>query len=563
MVAGNIQGAVRAFLRASGLIALLGQCMMAHGQDAVIVRTGNQTNQSGNRTILEQIEQDIANIVRQSRGGIVTIQDMRALASNNGVLEARSQRGSNFVQNRVPGTQKSDAPRVASGGANEQTVPPKSGTGFSIGDGYIVTTADVAEGMVYPIITTDCGDRFQVRLVAQDVELNVALMRLLSPEKVTVPLPALRLGTSADTVPGNFAICIGNQVGQLNSAVWGTISGIRTQGLDSANHFYPNLLQIGGIVGAGTSGAPVLNARGEVIGMMAAALESENEAAISNQSMKILNAMVSGSVLNNSTLFSNNSIVSQGGVQISRGQTPPTQNDGSNTGTSRTRSGRNGAADNPNGSGQRSVGAGTNSAGTQSSQTQSPQIQSFGGGIGAFSGQAQAFGSQSSSSQIPGSMTFRVVSRMSSSGGFAIPVDVFKGLLESLKSGQNIVHAWLGVDLEEISEVRKDERDAFIMKRTVQVGSLYREGPAAKYGVLRTGDLFSRINGHEIQSANDVRRQVLLGMKPGDRVKIDVVREGRPLTVELLVEARPAAESGHDVTIPSNGQQSSPSRRSP
>ena len=143
---------------------------------------------------------------------------------------------------------------------------PKSGTGFSIGEGYIVTTADVVEGMQKPIVITDDGWRIKAKVAGIDPDLNVAILTV--PKRAE--LPALKWGDSAAAVPGYFAISIGNQSGQLNSAALNLVAGIRAEGTHAGKRFYPRLLQIAGTVGAGTSGAPLLNTKGEVIGMMAA-----------------------------------------------------------------------------------------------------------------------------------------------------------------------------------------------------------------------------------------------------------------------------------------------------
>ena len=79
---------------------------------------------------------------------------------------------------------------------------PKSGSGFSVGDGYIVTTADVVQGMSSPIVTADDGRRIRAILVAIDGERNVGLVRLSSSAR----LPGLTLGDSDRVMPGHFAI---------------------------------------------------------------------------------------------------------------------------------------------------------------------------------------------------------------------------------------------------------------------------------------------------------------------------------------------------------------------
>ena len=148
---------------------------------------------------------------------------------------------------------------------------PKAGTGFSIGDGYVVTTADVLEGMSEPIVVTTNGARIRTRIVGVDNETNIGVLHL----NADVSLPALLLGDSNAVAVGNFAICIGNQSGSQNAVSLNTVSGIRSDGMFSGRRFYPRLLQIAGTIAAGNSGAPLMNSRGDVIGMVVAVPVSE------------------------------------------------------------------------------------------------------------------------------------------------------------------------------------------------------------------------------------------------------------------------------------------------
>ncbi len=142
----------------------------------------------------------------------------------------------------------------------------KTGSGFSIGEGYVVTTADVLEGMQTPVVVTDDGTRIKAEVVGLDSELNVGLLKLPSEAK----LPYVRWGDSSKVQVGHFTISIGNQSGRNNSAALNLVSGLRTDGTVAGNHFYPGLIQVAGTVGAGTSGAPLINVRGEVVGVLAA-----------------------------------------------------------------------------------------------------------------------------------------------------------------------------------------------------------------------------------------------------------------------------------------------------
>ncbi len=151
---------------------------------------------------------------------------------------------------------------------------PKAGTGFCIGDGFIVTTADVVDGMEEPIVVTTDGIRIRTKVVGVDNETNIGVLHLNADST----MPALVLGDSNSVSVGNFAICIGNQSGNQNAASLNTISGIRSDGMFSGRRFYPQLLQIAGTIAAGNSGAPLLNSHGDVIGMVVAVPVGELDA---------------------------------------------------------------------------------------------------------------------------------------------------------------------------------------------------------------------------------------------------------------------------------------------
>lgn len=199
------------------------------------------------QSLLERFEQEVAGVVQKARSGVVAIEDERTLTTANGDLS----KGERSVKS-PDATAKSAAPF-------------KSGTGFCY-DGYIVTTADVLEGMQNPLVLTDSGIRFKTNIVTIDPELNIGVLRL--PPKCG--LPSLTVGDSATVKIGHFAIPIGNQNGQINAVTLAVVSSLKGEGSFSGKRFYSTLIQVAGTLGAGSSGAPLLNTKGEVIGMMAA-----------------------------------------------------------------------------------------------------------------------------------------------------------------------------------------------------------------------------------------------------------------------------------------------------
>lgn len=142
----------------------------------------------------------------------------------------------------------------------------KTGSGFCIGDGYVVTTGDVALSLRQPIVITDNGTRLKARVVGSHPDLNIGLLKITA----STPIPSLKMGDSDSVKAGHFAVSMGNQAGQSNSVALMLVGNIRSEGTYAGRQFYPSLIQIAGTVGAGASGAPLVNVRGEVIGMMAA-----------------------------------------------------------------------------------------------------------------------------------------------------------------------------------------------------------------------------------------------------------------------------------------------------
>ncbi len=142
----------------------------------------------------------------------------------------------------------------------------RSGTGFCVGGGYIVTTADVLEGMTNPVVIANDGRQLTASVAGIDNEANVGLLRLSDDAK----LPALTLGNSQEVEPGQFAIAVGNQNGQNNSVSLSMVAGLTHAGVSDGRRSYSRLIEIAGTIGAGSSGAPLVNVDGEVIGIIAA-----------------------------------------------------------------------------------------------------------------------------------------------------------------------------------------------------------------------------------------------------------------------------------------------------
>lgn len=427
------------------------------------------------------------------------------------------------------------------------TPSPKSGTGFSIGSGYILTTADVLEGMQNPIVTTDTGLRIQGRVVGIDSELNVGLIVL----EAKVDLPALTLGSSASAVPGHFAISIGNQSGQHNSVALAMVAGVRSEGTYTGSHFYPVLLQLAGTIGAGSSGSPILDARGEVIGILAAAQADASPTYFATHPD-------TGFVPGKSYTYSVKSVVSKQVIQTNvpvlskvpivselfrnSPKADPTR-DVKNKPSGKDKTPAMKTKSVPDG--QKSDGTTGDTPPVVKPDTQQVQVLlltptksestlPFTTNLGTTDSLAKPDVSANLGYAFN---TGGNVPRPSvTSAGFAIAVDQIKSVIETLKAGKPIAHNWMGIGLDNKEDAK--EMDGIVkIDRTVQINSVYAGSPADRAGI-RQGDVLVSIDSRTVHSSEEVR-SLVLQLRKGAQVPIVFLRKGETRTGTLLIVPRP------------------------
>jgi len=145
-----------------------------------------------------------------------------------------------------------------------------TGSGFIIGaDGRILTNAHVVDGADTVTVILKDGRKFQGKVMGADPVTDVAVVKIQANN-----LPTVTLGNSDRLKPGEWAIAIGNPMGLDNTVTEGIISAT---GRSSSDVGIPdkrlNFIQTDAAINPGNSGGPLLNARGEVIGMNTAILQ--------------------------------------------------------------------------------------------------------------------------------------------------------------------------------------------------------------------------------------------------------------------------------------------------
>jgi len=146
-----------------------------------------------------------------------------------------------------------------------------AGSGFIISsDGMILTNKHVVSDTTaeYTVITSD-GKKYTAKVLARDPAQDLALVKIDG----TAPFPNVVLGDSSKVQTGQSVIAIGNALGQFDNTVSvGVVSGQArtiTAGDSSAttSETLENLIQTDAAINEGNSGGPLLNLKGEVIGV--------------------------------------------------------------------------------------------------------------------------------------------------------------------------------------------------------------------------------------------------------------------------------------------------------
>lgn len=140
------------------------------------------------------------------------------------------------------------------------------GSGFVIDDkGHILTNNHVVADATDVEITLADGTTLQAKVTGRDPADDLALLEV-DPSKVT--LKAATLGDSDKVRIGELAIAIGNPLRYDHTVTTGIISSVgRTLSTESMTRPLQNMIQTDAAINPGNSGGPLLNARGEVIGI--------------------------------------------------------------------------------------------------------------------------------------------------------------------------------------------------------------------------------------------------------------------------------------------------------
>jgi serine protease Do len=174
--------------------------------------------------------------------------------------------------------QPNPAPRQQQPQRPRDQIVQAAGTGFIIDKaGFILTNNHVVEDatrIVVSLYGEDSDQEYEARVVGRDPLTDSALIELT--EKPDHTLPEVKFGDSGQIFPGDWVMAIGNPFGLANTVSVGIISAIERPFPVSEGRSQ-QVLQTDAAINPGNSGGPLLNLRGEVIGINTAIISDSRQ----------------------------------------------------------------------------------------------------------------------------------------------------------------------------------------------------------------------------------------------------------------------------------------------
>ena len=140
-------------------------------------------------------------------------------------------------------------------------VEPGVGSGVIVSkEGHVVTNFHVVKGAAQTKITTNDHKEYDAELIGADERMDIAVLRIVGGGG---NFPALAFANSSDVRSGQLVFAVGNPFGLSATVTQGIISATQRRLSDTGNDY----LQTDCVINPGNSGGPLVNHRGEIVGI--------------------------------------------------------------------------------------------------------------------------------------------------------------------------------------------------------------------------------------------------------------------------------------------------------
>jgi S1-C subfamily serine protease len=222
----------------------------------------------------------VASAIIFSLSSVVEIPNSELIVSNGNHLETVGevtsiQTGSKFSLIEIFEKTEASVVQVNVRSVDGRIMPGSMGSGFVYSDdGYIITNNHVIDNAEKVTITFLDGESYIAQIIGTDSDLDLAVLKVKTGSTYLHPIP---IGDSSQLKVGQEITAIGNPFGLSGSMTSGIISQIGRLLPQDSGYSIPDVIQTDAAINPGNSGGPLLNMKGEVVGINTAIQSATGE----------------------------------------------------------------------------------------------------------------------------------------------------------------------------------------------------------------------------------------------------------------------------------------------
>ncbi len=134
--------------------------------------------------------------------------------------------------------------------------------------------------------------------------------------------------------------------------------------------------------------------------------------------------------------------------------------------------------------------------------------------------------------------------------GFSIPINNANYIMDQIIKHGKVIHGWLGISMQKLTP---ELAGKFGTDRGIIVSDVYQDSPAFRTGI-KPGDIITSIDKKDIAAPSDIQK-IVSYKKPGDKIEINIIRDKKPLALNVTIEARPGDDTVSSVSAAQKGDK--------